>query len=56
MLGEDPRFMEGCHFEVIDLYKKKTIETFEGTFIDALTYLHNHMRDIQDEGEAHAGS
>lgn len=53
-LQDDNRFHEACIFEVHDLYENAIVVTFEGTFIDALTYLKDNMRTIQDEGEKNA--
>jgi hypothetical protein len=49
-LNDDPRFLEKCAFKAFDLYaNKKLIAEFEGDFIDALIWINQNMRRIQQE-------
>lgn len=53
-IKEDERFLETCNFEVHNLYKSEIIVTFDGTIYDALTYLMDTMRTVQDAGQKDA--
>jgi hypothetical protein len=49
-LKDDPRFLERCNFRAYDYYdKNKLIAEFEGDFIDALIWINQNMRRIQQE-------
>jgi hypothetical protein len=50
---DDPRFLEQCHFELVNLYgdRKKAFSEFDGNFLDALRWLDKNMDAITAEGE-----